>query len=217
MNPFRLVTAADLESAEGDSPRGLHSPTLADTVPKHSVQKVASVQSAPFPPSVKMKMRAWAMVQATFFRWSPSPLRRFRYRLLRTFGADIAPTVSIHNTARIDCPWNLVMGDYASLGEQTWIYSLDKIVIGEYACIGQRSVMLAGTHDFSDPVFPLVTKPIVVGYGSWIAMGVTILPGVSVGALAVVGAGSVVTRDLPEQMVCAGNPCKPIKPREFRP
>jgi putative colanic acid biosynthesis acetyltransferase WcaF len=216
VNPFRIVTADDLDGAESGSLRGSRAPTLADTLPRHTAQKVASVQSAPFPLPVKMKTRAWAVVQTTLFRWSPLPLRKFRRRLLRLFGADLAPTVSIHNTARIDCPWNLVMGDYASLGEQAWIYSLDKIVIGEYACIGQRCVLLTGSHDFSDPVFPLVTAPIVIGYGSWLAMGVTVLPGVSVGALAVVGAGSIVTRDLPEQMVCGGNPCRPLKPREFR-
>jgi putative colanic acid biosynthesis acetyltransferase WcaF len=108
------------------------------------------------------------------------------------------------------------MGCRASLGEHCWVYALDRIVLGEYACIGQRSVLLTGTHDFSDPAFPLVTRPVVIGYGAWVAVGVTVLPGVKIGALSVVGAGSVVVKDLPEQMICAGNPCRPIKRRDFK-
>ena len=176
---------------------------------------VASMQSAPLALSVKMRMRLWGFVQATLFRWSPGFLRGLRRGLLHLFGATLASTASIHNKARIDCPWNLQMGNCASIGEDAWIYSLDKVTLGDFACVGQRSVLLTGTHNFSDPTFPLVTKPITVGYGAWIAVGVTILPGVKIGALSVVGAGSVVTKDTPEQMVCAGNPCKPIKRREF--
>jgi len=161
-------------------------------------------------------MALWSFIQSTLFRWSPTICRGFRRWLLGLFGARLAATASIHNKARIDCPWNLEMGDRASLGEDVWVYALDKVVIGEYACIGQRCVLLTGTHDFSDRTFPLITKPIIIGYGTWVAVGVTILPGVKIGALAVAGAASVVTRDLPEQMVCAGNPCKPIKRREFK-
>jgi putative colanic acid biosynthesis acetyltransferase WcaF len=177
--------------------------------------KVQSVQTSPLPVRLKLKLRLWALVQATLFRWSPAALRVFRRWLLQLFGARLAPTASIHPTARIDCPWNLEMGHCASLGEETWVYSLDKVVLGEYACVGQRTMLLTGSHDFSDPTFPLVTRPVVIGYGCWIAVGVTVLPGVKIGALSVVGAGSVVTKDLPEQMVCAGNPCKPIKQREL--
>jgi putative colanic acid biosynthesis acetyltransferase WcaF len=188
-------------------------PTLADTRPLTSKARVESVQTSPFSLGLRVKLSAWALVRATLFRWSPAPLRGFRRWLLRLFGARLAPTASIHNAARIDCPWNLEMGHCASLGEGTWAYALDKIVLGDYACVGQRTVLLTGSHDFSDPTFPLRTQPIVIGYGSWIAVGVTVLPGVKIGALAVVGAGSVVAKDLPEQMVCAGNPCRPIKPR----
>src|SRR6266545_2307893 len=49
--------------------------------------------------------------------------------------AKLARPVSVHPTARIDCPWNLEMGAFASLGEDSWVYSLARIVIGEYACV----------------------------------------------------------------------------------
>lgn len=194
-----------------------HPPTLQDTLPKGQWPLVTSVQSAPFPLRVKFRMRLWSLVQATLFRWSPGPLRGFRRFLLGLFGAQLARTASIHPKARIDCPWHLVMGDCASLGEGSWAYCLDRVVLGDYVCVGQRSMLLTGSHDFSDPHFPLVTRPIVVGYGAWIAAGVTVLPGVKVGALSVIGAGSVVAKDTPEAMVCAGNPCRAIRSRDLKP
>jgi len=185
------------------------------TVPGVGRVRVTPVQRSPFSLRLKLKMRLWSAVQATLFRWSPTPLRAFRRGLLSLFGARIANTASVHNTARIDCPWNLEMAPRASVGEHAWIYALDRIVIGEEACVGQRVVLLTGSHDYANPCFPLVTRPITVGYGCWIAVGAMVLPGVTVGALAVVGAGSVVTRDVPEQMVCGGNPCRVLKRREF--
>jgi len=190
-------------------------PVFEDTKPDLGNIRINAVQTTPFPLKIKLKIYFWRLIQNSVFRASPNILRGFRRWLLRLFGATIAPTASIHNTTRIECPWNLEIGNYASIGEEVWVYALDKIIIGEYAVVGQRSLLLTGTHNFSDPEFHLITKPIVIGYGSWIAVGAILLPGVKIGALAVVGAGSVVTKNLPEQMVCAGNPCKPVKYRKF--
>jgi putative colanic acid biosynthesis acetyltransferase WcaF len=178
--------------------------------------KVNPVQTAQIPLAIKLKMRLWAVIQSTIFRFSPSLFRAYRRWLLGMFGAKLAKNASIHQTARIDCPWNLEMGEFASIGEHAWVYSLDKIFIESYVCVGQRAVLLTGTHDFTLSSFPLVTKPIHLLYGSWIATGATILPGVTVEALCVIGAASVVTRSMPAQMVCAGNPCKPLKKRELK-
>ena len=60
---------------------------------------------------------------------------------------------------------------------------------------------------------PLVWKPIRIGSECWIAAGVFVGPGVTVGDGTVVGARAVVTKDMPPWTVCAGNPCKPLKPR----
>lgn len=58
--------------------------------------------------------------------------------------------------------------------------------------------------------------PIAIGDGAWIGAGAIILPGVSIGRYAVVGAGSVVTRDVPDYTVAAGNPCRPIRKIDAR-
>jgi putative colanic acid biosynthesis acetyltransferase WcaF len=60
---------------------------------------------------------------------------------------------------------------------------------------------------------PLVTQPIVLGENVWLGAEVFVGPGVTIGELCVVGARSVVVKDLPPRTVCAGQPCRPLKPR----
>lgn len=55
-------------------------------------------------------------------------------------------------------------------------------------------------------------KPVEIGSDVWVGGGAIILPGVHIGSRAVIGAGSVVTRDIPEGMFAAGNPCRVIRP-----
>jgi len=72
---------------------------------------------------------------------------------------------------------------------------------------------VAGTHDYTKEGFPLITMPIVIGDYVWLAAESFIHPGITIGTGAVIGARSVVTKDMPEWMVCAGHPCKPLKER----
>ena len=153
------------------------SPSPLDPCALEAPARVRPVQTTPFPLGCKLRMALWGLVRITLFRWSPAPLRGFRRGLLRGFGAKLSATASVHNSARIDCPWNLQMGERASVGELAWVYALDKVVIGDEACVGQRVMLLTGSHDFSDPIFPLVTRPIRVGYGCWLAVGVIVLFG----------------------------------------
>ena len=173
------------------------------------------VQSAHFGVWLRCRILLWIVVRATLYRFCPNPLRGARRLLLRAFGAKIASTVSLNNRARIDFPWNLTMSAFASLGEYSWIYALDCISIGEYACVGQHVHLLTGTHDYNDPSFPLVTRSLMVGHGAWIADRATVLPGCHVGDFTVIGAGAVVAREMPAGMVCAGNPCVVIKARHL--
>ena len=110
--------------------------------------------------------------------------------------------------AIIEYPWNLEMGPRSSIGEHAWVYCLDRIVLDEFAIVGQYCKLITGTHDFRDVTFPLVTRPIRVGYGAWLATASTILPGVAIARLSVVGAGSVISKSTEENCVYAGNPAR---------
>jgi len=133
--------------------------------------------------------------------------------VLKTFGANLSGIPFVHSTARIQIPWNLTMKHRACLGERANTYSLGKIDIQEGATIAQEAYLCTGTHDFNDPSLQLITKPITIGKNSFIGARAMILPGVSIGNQAIVGAMSVVSKDVPDHQVVAGNPAKKIGER----
>lgn len=174
------------------------------------------VQTNSMPLKDKVKNMAWRLVNKTFFRFTPPYLtifRKYRAFLLRLFGAQIDWDVSLHPTARIDYPWNLAMKHCASLGEKCWVYAMAPISIGELTCIGKDVYLLTGSHDIEKSTFDLVTKPIAIGDGCWIATAATVLPGVSIGNYSVVAANSVVCKSIESHSVVGGNPAKFIKKR----
>ena len=105
------------------------------------------------------------------------------------------------------------MGNYVVLGRNVEIYNYAHVKISDMTVVSQRSYLCTGSHDYTHPHMPLIWKPIIIGSECWIASEVFIAPGVEIGNGTVIGARSVVTKSMPEWMVCAGNPCKPIKPR----
>ncbi|MCR5183712.1 MAG: hypothetical protein K6B46_03325 [Opitutales bacterium] len=92
---------------------------------------------------------------------------------------------------------------------------MEQISIGSKTCIGDDVRILTGTHDIFSEEFHLVKKPVKIGSCVWIATGATILPGVMIGDGAVVGACSVVTKNVEPWTVVAGNPARVIRKREF--
>lgn len=157
----------------------------------------------------------WAFVQATLFRWSPRPLHGFRARLLRLFGANITEPghVVVFPTARITFPWKLTLAPRAMVGPGVMLYNLAPITLHRGANLSQNCHLCAGTHDFNRWDMPLVARPIVIGQNAWLAADVFVGPGVTIGELCVVGARSVVIRDLPPRKICVGQPCRPIRDR----
>lgn len=162
-----------------------------------------------------VRQRLWSVVQATLFRFSLPRAHRFRCALLRCFGADIPEPdkVVIFASARIYFPWKLRLEPRTMIGRHVNVYNLGPVTLRRGANISQHAHLCAGSHDFTRWSMPLVTGPITLGANAWIAADVFVGPGVTIGELSVVGARSVVVRDLPPRMICAGNPCRPIKPR----
>jgi len=158
----------------------------------------------------------WSLVQATLFRWSPRPLHAWRAFLLRAFGADIQKIgeVVVFPTAQITFPWKLTLSPRAMVGPGVILYNPGRITLGRGANISQRAHLCAGSHDYRRWSMPLEAAPITIGANVWIAAEVFVGPGVEVGELSVVGARSVVVRSLPAQMICVGNPCRPVRPRD---
>jgi putative colanic acid biosynthesis acetyltransferase WcaF len=155
----------------------------------------------------------WEFAWAVLCQWTPKPLNPWRLFWLRLFGAKINGTPFVHQRARIAIPSNLILHDRACLGDRTNAYSLGEIEIGPGATVAQEVYLSTGTHDFSTSELPLVTGKITIGADAFIGARAFVMPGVRVGARAVIGACSVVTRDVPADVFAAGNPCKVLRPR----
>lgn len=155
----------------------------------------------------------WRFVWCFLYRLSPTPLFSWRRLLLRCFGAQIARGAHPYPRCRIWAPWNLTMGPHSCLANDVDCYSVDSIILGEFATVSQQAMLCTATHDYNVPAFPLVTRPIVIGPSAWIGARAFIGPGVEIGAGAVVGAASAVFRDVEAWTVVIGNPASVLKRR----
>jgi putative colanic acid biosynthesis acetyltransferase WcaF len=108
------------------------------------------------------------------------------------------------------------MKDRSCIGPAVNCYNMDTVIIGPRAVISQGAHLCTGSHDYESDSFQLFTQPITIEADAWICADAFLGPGVTIGEGAVIGARAVVTRSQPPWMVCAGNPCQPIKPRQFR-
>ncbi len=135
---------------------------------------------------------------------------RLRVALLRLRGCHCESMTYIHPAARFSNPANVTIGPHCAIGK-CHFYALGEIVVGERSIIGDDVFLCTGSHDIYADDFHLTIKPIIIGSGVWIATGGTILPGVHIGAGAVVGAKAVVSRDVPAGAVVVGNPAQVVK------
>lgn len=156
-------------------------------------------------------MVAWSFLWVMLCRWTPKPLNFWRLLVLKLFGASIEGKPFVHQRARIQIPWNITLKDRSCLGDRSNAYSLGKIVLGEGCTIAQEAYLCTGTHDFEDPVLSLKVGKIHVGSNAFIGARAFVLPNISIGDGAIVGACSVVTKNVDSKTIVAGNPAKPVE------
>ena len=140
-------------------------------------------------------------------------IRRF---LCKYIFPEMGANVNVAASVRFGTGGKISIGNNSGLGEGSFLVSMDEIRIGDDVMVGPEVMMLTGGHEYTDPSKLLVDQgrviaPIKIGNDVWIGARVIILPGVTIGKRVVVGAGSVVTKDLPNNSVCAGVPCKVLK------
>jgi putative colanic acid biosynthesis acetyltransferase WcaF len=161
----------------------------------------------------------WTVIRCLFFAgaWPwPSWWRAF---WLRRFGAHIGRGVVIRSRGHIHIPWRLRVGDSVWIGEEACLLNLADIVIEDSVCVSQRVFLCTGSHDYHQASFALITKPITLRRGCWVAAQAFVGPGVEIGCDAVVSAGSVVLKDVPAGGVARGNPAelRPVRLNRARP
>ncbi len=113
---------------------------------------------------------------------------------------------------------------YCKIGSHVWIgpqayFDARSLELGDYVGWGPGAKVLGSVHTGEPTEAPIIStalliKPVFVGFGADIGMNASILPGVSIGANAIVGAGAVVTQDVPEYAIVAGVPARLLRSRK---
>lgn len=132
-------------------------------------------------------------------------------------GADIAPDVVISHSVFIRTPRNVSIGAGTLVNGRVRIESWGKVTIGRHCMFNDDVLVLTAQHDIDSLDFVGDVRPIVIGDYVWLPHRIILLPGVQIGDAAVVGSGSVVTRDVPPYAVVAGNPARIIRERAHLP
>ena len=144
-------------------------------------------------------------------------------RVLRQMLGSMGRNVHVDIDFHCEYGKNIHLGDDVIINMNCTFVDNNRIDIGSKVLIASDVKIYTATHstqfygypnDNSDVEFygrTLFAKPVRIEDGAWIGGGTVILPGVTIGARSVIGAGSVVTRDIPADCVAVGNPCRVIK------
>ena len=174
---------------------------------------------------VRRAIRVLALIAyygfAQFLPTSPVPGWRFAYwlrrGLVRFIFRSCGRGVIIKTRAYFGTGENIVIGDRSQLGVNCKVEN--DLILGEDVVMGPDVVIMSSSHAYERLDQPvnrqgrLPRRPVKIGNDVWIGTRVLILPGVQVGDQAILGAGAVVTKDVPARAIAAGNPARVIRQR----
>ncbi len=141
-----------------------------------------------------------------------------RSPLLKQLVPNAAPDLWLQPPFYCDYGYNMIVGEQVFFNFNCIVLDVAPVIIGSRTMFGPNVQVYTATHPLnaiersSGLEF---AKPITIGVDVWIGGSAVICPGVTIGDRSVIGAGSVVTKDLPADVFAAGNPCKVIRPIEL--
>ena len=160
-----------------------------------------------------------------FAQWLPAShafggtiSRKMRAALCRGMFARCGRNVNMERRAFFRSGRYISIGDNSGIGERTLLGG--EVTIGDNVMMGPEVIVWTRNHAFSRTDIPMTEqgfteeRPVRIGNDVWIGARVIFLPGVSVGRGSIVGAGSIVTRDVPNWAIVAGNPARVIRYRK---
>jgi len=136
-----------------------------------------------------------------------------RRRILRALFGKGGDSVWLQPPFFCDYGTNIELGERVFFNFNCIVLDVCRVRIGDYTLFGPAVQIYTPMHPFDAERRRREEfgKPIDIGADVWVGGGAIILPGVRIGSRAVIGAGSVVTRDVPDGMFAAGNPCRVIR------
>lgn len=152
---------------------------------------------------------------AGFFSKSKRKLLVVNFIFQRIFRINADSPWSVNYTSRVVCPENIKVGENSErnflFSGGCYIQANNGIEIGNNVWWGPNVGIISANHDPKDMNHHIKDKPVIIGNNVWIGMNSVLLPGVKLGGGVIVGAGSVVTKSFPDNVIIAGNPAKIIK------
>ena len=135
-----------------------------------------------------------------------------RHLLTQLFGKG-GDTVWMQPPFYCDYGSNILLGERVFFNFNCVVLDVCRVTIGDYTQFGPAVQIYTATHPMNADLRRKqeFAKPIEIGSDVWVGGGAIICPGVRIGHRSVIGAGSVVTRDVPDGMFAAGNPCRVIR------
>jgi maltose O-acetyltransferase len=136
-----------------------------------------------------------------------------RRRILRELFGSGGETVWMQPPFFCDYGTNILLGERVFFNFNCVVLDVCRVTIGDYTLFGPAVQVYTATHPMNAELRRRqeFAKAIEIGSDVWVGGGAIICPGVRIGSRAVIGAGSVVTRDIPEGVFAAGNPCRVIR------
>ena len=140
--------------------------------------------------------------------------RELRTSLLGELVGAVGEGVWIEPPFFCDYGGNIRLGDRVFFNFNCVVLDCAQVVIGSDVMFGPAVQIYTATHPLEHELRRAgreLAKPVTIGPDVWVGGGAILLPGVSIGARSVIGAGSVVTKDVPADVFAAGNPCRVIR------
>lgn len=162
--------------------------------------------------------RAYALAMCREYNHKVNTNAGYDMSILEELFSQVGENVYIESNFRCEFGFNISIGNNVYINHDLIILDCNEVKIGDDVYIGPRAGLYAANHaedPFERADKGVYSAPITLEDRVWLGGDVKITQGVTIGENSIIGAGSVVTKDIPPNVIAAGNPCRVIRPIQF--